>query len=341
MTFGLFCLNETYDNSVADALEHQVALVELADTLGFEEAWFGEHHFNRFSVIPDPVAMLAYAAARTRTIRLGTAGFLAPFYHPVRLAESIALLDQLSGGRIDVGFAKGGFAPDSRHLLDSPADQRNLMFESVDLVRQLLETAPVSHDGTYHRLEAITLAPRPLQERLPFYIATFASEATIRFAAERGYGLMLSQGASLKECIEVQAYYRSIAGHDPEIVLLRMLCIAQTSEAARSEMLPAVDHFVRSMQAAQKSLPQPRFDREHYDALLRERSAFFNGERFVENAICGTAAECLETVKTFHKELSHVHLALKPASPDPERNREILTCFAREVRPHVTSKGIQ
>ena len=97
----------------------QLRLVEMADQLGFDEAWFGEHHFNGFSVIPDPATMIAYAAARTNKIRLGTAGFLAPFYHPIRLAESIAVLDNLSQGRINVGVAKGGFAPDTKHFVRS------------------------------------------------------------------------------------------------------------------------------------------------------------------------------------------------------------------------------
>jgi alkanesulfonate monooxygenase SsuD/methylene tetrahydromethanopterin reductase-like flavin-dependent oxidoreductase (luciferase family) len=335
MKIGLFCLSENYSGNIQESIMEQLRLVELADELGFDEAWFGEHHFNAFSVIPDPAAMIGYAAGRTGCIRLGSAGFLAPFYHPVRLAESIAVLDNLSGGRINAGFAKGGFAPDTRYLLQNKEDLRALMYESVEAIDALLHGNDTEYSGDFVQTRNIPIAPHPIQTRVPFFIATFSSEETIAFAARHGYGLMMSQGASLEECIEARNLYRSIAGHDPQMVIMRVFYVADTYEEASRAILPGIDHFVRCMQAAQAEQTQPMFDLEAYEQLLNERKGFFNGQKFFDNAILGTPQKCIATIKTIQKELNHVHLVLKPSSTDHGQNRWMLSRFNAQIRPYI------
>ncbi|MBV5320367.1 MAG: LLM class flavin-dependent oxidoreductase [Sulfuricurvum sp.] len=335
MKIGLFCLSENYSGNVQESIMEQLRLVELADELGFDEAWFGEHHFNAFSVIPDPAAMIAYAAGRTGCIRLGTAGFLAPFYHPVRLAESIALLDNLSGGRINAGFAKGGFAPDTRYFLQNKEELRALMYESVEAIDALLHEHDTEYNGDFVQTRNIPIAPHPIQARVPFFIATFSSEETIAFAARHGYGLMMSQGASLEECIEARNLYCSIAGYEPEMVIMRVFYVADTYEEASHAVLPAIDHFVRCMRAVQEEQTQPTFDLEAYELLLNERKGFFNGQKFFDNAILGTPEQCIATIKTIQKELNHVHLVLKPSSTDHTQNRWMLSQFNTQIRPYI------
>jgi alkanesulfonate monooxygenase SsuD/methylene tetrahydromethanopterin reductase-like flavin-dependent oxidoreductase (luciferase family) len=335
MKIGLFCLTEHFGGSVSESIMEQLRLVELADQLGFDEAWFGEHHFNGFSIIPDPCAMIAFAAARTGCIRLGTAGFLAPFYHPVRLAESIAVLDNLSGGRINAGFAKGGFAPDTKHFSRDPDNLRNAMFETAEAVDELLHTQNVSYDGAFVSFDNVTLQPKPLQKRIPFFVATFANPDTIRFAARQGYGLLMSQGATLVECIEARKIYRSIAKIDPEIVLMRVFCVAESYDDAYRITRPSIDHFVKSMRAASSEIPAPKWNREQYDAILKEREAFFDGQKFFDNGIIGTYRECLQTIKTIQKELPNIHLVLKPSSADASQNRAMLNVFNTHIRPHI------
>ncbi|UFS62586.1 LLM class flavin-dependent oxidoreductase [Sulfurimonas sp. HSL-3221] len=334
MHIGLFCLAEDYSGDTAQSLHEQLRLVEAAERLGFDEAWFGEHHFNNFSVIPDPALMLAYAAARTQHIRLGTAGFLAPFYHPVRLAESIAVLDNLSGGRINAGFAKGGFAPDTRHFLQQKEELRSIMFETVEAVELLLQRRGVDFEGDFLQIRNSTVTPRPLQKQLPFYVATFASEATIHFAATHGYGLMMSQGATLRDCVEAQNFYRMVAGHDPEMIVMRVFAVADSDAEAQRAALPAIDHFVKCMRAAQREQPQPGFDAENYEALLRERSAFFDGQAFFENAILGNPDTCIARIDALTRALPNLHLSLKPAGRDADTDIAMLERFNAEIRPH-------
>jgi len=335
MKIGLFCLSENYSGNVTESILEQLRLVELADELGFDEAWFGEHHFNAFSVIPDPASMIAYCAASTERIRLGTAGFLAPFYHPVRLAESISVLDNLSKGRINAGFAKGGFAPDTRHFVRSKEELRTIMFETVEAVDLLLHGKPTTYHGEFVQIDQALITPLPIQNEIPFYVATFSSEETIAFAAQKGYGLLLSQGATLHECVEANNFYRSIAGHDPEMVLMRVFYVASTTTEAHHGAIPGIDHFVKCMRAVQAEQSQPHFDQENYSLLLREREAFFDGQKFFDNGIIGTSSECLESIKIIKKELPNVHLVLKPSSADSLQNREMLCIFNTQIRPYI------
>jgi alkanesulfonate monooxygenase SsuD/methylene tetrahydromethanopterin reductase-like flavin-dependent oxidoreductase (luciferase family) len=335
MKIGLFCLSEHFGGTVTESIADQLRLVELADELGFDEAWFGEHHFNGFSVIPDPAVMIAYAAARTKQIRLGTAGFLAPFYHPVRLAESIAVLDQISGGRINAGFAKGGFAPDNKHFNRDPDDLRQAMFETVEAVDDLLHADNISAKGEFVSFGQVTIKPKPLQQHLPIFVATFSNPDTIRFAARRGYGLLFSQGASLTECLEAQRLYASLAGFNPEIVLMRVFCVAETTESAYRTARPAVDHFVKSMRAVSAEKMQPAWNRQNYDAILREREAFFDGRNFIDQGVIGTPQKCLDTLNTIRRALPDVHLILKPSSADPGQNRAMLYAFNTKIRPQL------
>jgi len=335
MKIGLFCLTEHFEGTAHESIMEQLRLVMLADKLGFDEAWFGEHHFNGFSVIPDPSIMIAYASVKTDYIRLGTAGFLAPFYHPVRLAESISMLDHLSNGRINAGFAKGGFAPDTKHFNRDPDDLRNAMFEIAEAVDGLLNSQNNSFNGKYASFKNVNLHPKPLQGHIPFYVATFSNPDTIHFAAQRGYGLLMSQGASIEECKEAQKLYRSIAGFDPQIVLMRIFCVAKNYKDAYDIARPSIDHFVKSMRAASSEIPPPKWNREKYDAILNEREAFFDGQKFFDNAIIGTISQCTEAIQTIKRELSNIHLALKPSSNDFEQNYDMLVEFNTRIRPHI------
>ncbi|MBD2434003.1 LLM class flavin-dependent oxidoreductase [Fischerella sp. FACHB-380] len=104
MKTGLFCNYEDNHQSVQRAISEQVTLIQHAESLGFEEAWVTEHHFNDFSVSSSILVLLAHLAAVTSTIRLGSAAVLLAFHNPILVAESIATLDHLCYGRLALGI---------------------------------------------------------------------------------------------------------------------------------------------------------------------------------------------------------------------------------------------
>lgn len=333
MKWGIFCLFESFEKDSVKAINSQLNLVEYAERLGFDEAWFAEHHFNDFSVCPSPSLLLASAASRTKNIRLGTAGYLAPFYDAIRLSEEVATLDILSNGRLNLGFAKGAFAPDCKHFNTSTENLRPKLLESAKAVDMLLNSHDaVSFNGKFVKFNDVDIEPKRVQDKIPTFIATFASDETIEFAAKMGWGLMLSQGIDLKECKEAVRKYKEISGDEPEVVLLRTFYVADTDDEARAKARMTTDHFVKSMRAASSFNKTPNFNKKRYEELIKERNAFFDGDKFFQNGIIGSVQTCVEKCFEIMMSLKNVHVALKPLGTSEFENRLLLDRFAREVK---------
>jgi len=160
MRIGLFC---TYENPAADqraAYAAQTRLVEHAEALGFDEAWIAEHHFNPDALSPSCLPIMAFLAAKTRRMRLGSAAVLLPCHSPLKVAEDLATLDLLSDGRLDFGVGKGGpFPMQNKHFGLAPEEARGKLAEGLDLVTRLLYEGNVSFNGRYYQADGINLQP--------------------------------------------------------------------------------------------------------------------------------------------------------------------------------------
>ena len=147
----------------------------LAEELGFETMWLGEHHFGPYAVgdIPNPILLGADLAARTSRIRIGQMANIAPWWHPIRLAEDLAILDNMTGGRVEVGFGRGiwpyegpQFHPNADPRRDS--ENRVLFRETVEIVREIWKNEYFSYHGTnYHFLPKTPYSPIPSILRIP------------------------------------------------------------------------------------------------------------------------------------------------------------------------------
>ncbi|WP_304546101.1 LLM class flavin-dependent oxidoreductase [Sulfurimonas microaerophilic] len=322
MKLGIFLLTENYHKTPHIAILNDVELAVYVESLGFDEVWFAEHHFNSFSVIPNPSLMMAYVAAKTSKISIGSAAFLAPFYQPLRLAEEISTLDNLSMGRINAGFAKGGFALDLKNFQASSEELRVRLFNNV---REIDETL-------YEKEE---FYPKPIQSKIPFYIATFSSKESIEFAARNNYGLMFSQGATIEECEEAVAYYKQLSGLEPEVVLMRVFYTSHNAVEAYENAVVATDHFVKSMRSLNAFKEQPSFNQANYTALLDQRYQFFDAKKFMSCAVVGSVDECRKEFLDIKRRINKLHLVLKPASVDARRIRKTLKLFHEEIQPYI------
>ncbi len=153
----------------ADELLRQAS---LAETLGYESFWLPENHFSGEGAIPEPLMLLAAVAAGTRTIRLGTTSYLLPLRHPVAAAEQVAVLDQLSAGRVILGVGRG-FAPGTFDAFNVKASEKREIFaESLALMRRAWQGEAISDDGT------TLIWPRPVQTpHPPIWVAAFGPKA--------------------------------------------------------------------------------------------------------------------------------------------------------------------
>jgi alkanesulfonate monooxygenase SsuD/methylene tetrahydromethanopterin reductase-like flavin-dependent oxidoreductase (luciferase family) len=152
-------------------IDQQIELVCCAEALGFSDVWLTEHYFTGESVYNDSLMFAAALAMKTSRIRLGFAVVQAPFHHPVRLATQLALLDNLSKGRIDVGIGKGTVYNEYEfvgHGLRSD-DSRERMEEAVEIIERAWGGEPFEYDGKFHKLKVPALRPKPVQARPPLW----------------------------------------------------------------------------------------------------------------------------------------------------------------------------
>ena len=153
----------------AQRIDDQIAQVCLAEHLGFHDVWLTEHYFTGESVYNDAILFASALAMRTERIRIGFAVVQMPFHHPVRLATQLALLDNLSKGRIDVGIGKGTVYNEYEfvgHGLRSD-DGRERMEEGLDLLQRAWREAPLKFDGKFYQVEVPEIRPRPVQQPHP------------------------------------------------------------------------------------------------------------------------------------------------------------------------------
>src|SRR6476619_867648 len=176
------------DHYWREALE----LTQLAEQLGFTNVRTVEHYFLSYGgYSPDPLIFLSAAAAVTRSLRLVTGAVLPVFNHPLKLAGEIGMADGISGGRLEVGFARA-FLPHEFARFGVDMDSSRARFEEgVATIRRLLTEEQVEHRGEFHTFPATTSLPRPTQlPHPPLWVAALSSEQSFRRAGEMGCGIM-------------------------------------------------------------------------------------------------------------------------------------------------------
>ncbi len=218
--------------------ERALQRIEIMDRTGYDAVWLAEHHFHSFSVCPSVHMMGTHVAARTRRLRIGTAVSLAAFYHPLRLAEEVALLDVLSGGRVNWGAGRG-FDRTEFAAFGVPQEESAARFqETVDVVLRAWTEERLTYAGRFFRCEDVEVLPKPLQKpRPPVWLAASSPEAITR-AAAGGFTIMMDPHSSHVEIARKRELYRaalegaafSMAGR--EIPMARLLAIAPTARAA-------------------------------------------------------------------------------------------------------------
>jgi len=166
-----------------------------AEELGFDSVWLSEHHFTSEGYLPCLPAALGTLAARTSRVRLGTAVLLAPLHHPLRLAEDLAVVDQLCGGRLDVGVAPG-YKPGEFATLGVPKGERGARTdETIEILQLAWRGEPFSYAGRHFRFDDVVVTPPPAQQPGPPIWVGGSSMAAARRAARWGAGFMPDSGA--------------------------------------------------------------------------------------------------------------------------------------------------
>ena len=335
MQIGLFHSIQWPEGSdQRDRYEQALAQAVRADELGFDSVWLTEHHFSRHGIVSDSLMVLAHLAARTQRVRLGTAVSVLPLHHPLRLAEAAATVDQLSGGRLDLGIGRGYQPGEFRGFGVDIADKNDRFAEALDVLRKVWAAdGPVTHEGRFWSFEDAAPQPRPVQRpHPPLWVATDSPDGLARCAAE-DWGVLLPQGTSLTVTAQqMKRYAEALAGvgAGPErgrAYLARAAHVAATDEQAWAEAEGPYKDFLgyadklRKATSAGAAGGRSPFD---LDADLRD-SALFGSPETVLSRLRDIRELGIERVMLF------VHLGGLPH----ETILSSLDLLAREVLPVV------
>jgi len=195
MRAWMFQIGQRYDQSRTTEATYENCLEEavLAESLGFNGVWAAEHHFSNYAIFPNPLLYLAGLARETSTLRLGTMAVVLPMHNPIRVAEEGAMVDQLSGGRLEIGLARGYTPFEYKNLGADFADTQTLMDEGVEILQKYWANDDVEHHGKHWDIDQLTIVPRPRQAAPPIWYAC-GSGSSIEKAFVGGMNPIQSQG---------------------------------------------------------------------------------------------------------------------------------------------------
>jgi limonene 1,2-monooxygenase len=167
-----------------------IDLVEMLDKLGYDEFWCGEHHSSGWEMIASPEMFLAAAGERSKRIKLATGVVSLPYHHPFNVAQRMVQLDWMTGGRAIFGSGPGALASDAHTLNIDPMVQRDQQDEAIGVIRRLMRGERVSHKSDWFTLQDAALQLLPLQEEMPFAVASQISPSGMTLAGKHGIGVI-------------------------------------------------------------------------------------------------------------------------------------------------------
>jgi alkanesulfonate monooxygenase SsuD/methylene tetrahydromethanopterin reductase-like flavin-dependent oxidoreductase (luciferase family) len=237
MEFGLFDQIDANGRPLAQQLDERLELAAAADAAGLRAYHIAEHHATPLSVVPALGAMLGAMARETRRLRLGPLVYLLPLYSPLRLLEEIAVLDQLSHGRLDVGVGRGISPYELAYHNVDPAQAPAMFAESFEVLRRGLRDTRLDFEGAYYRYRDVPLVVRPLQQPHPPLWYASSTESGSRWAGSLGLDFCtLGPTAQAGRCVRAYREGRAAAPAagraSPRIGVFRQLVIADDDAAA-------------------------------------------------------------------------------------------------------------
>ena len=252
MHVGLFVEERRRGTSEATALAEAVQLAEAADAWGLDGVWLGEIHFNPArSVQSAPLTLASFLAARTRRVRIGTAVTVLPLANALRIAEDVATVDHLSGGRFDLGIGRSG-SPRAYDVLNIPYAESQARFEeALVIMKEAWKGEAFSFEGKFHRFENVTVAPRPVQQPHPPLRMAANSAETFGFVGRMGLPLFVGlRDLDIPELPRHLSTYRAAwrhAGHqgDGDVSLRIPVYAAPSHQAAVEEPRENITYFFR------------------------------------------------------------------------------------------------
>ncbi|MBB2912327.1 alkanesulfonate monooxygenase SsuD/methylene tetrahydromethanopterin reductase-like flavin-dependent oxidoreductase (luciferase family) [Streptosporangium becharense] len=349
MKFSTFHLFHRFDGqSFKDVYDHHLRLIELAEELGFHGVRLAEHHFRDYGVVPNLFTMLAAMAARTDRIRLGTGVVVLPLHNPIHVAEEAAMVDVLSGGRLELGIGRGYQSFEFQGFGVELAEARDRFDEALEVVLGLWGAGAFRHEGKFYRTgTGVELVPRPLQSPFPPIHVAAVSPETVTMYAGRGLPILADPAAPFHKVVGAARTWRETAertGHDvtgAELVVARSVYVAPTLERAREDQAAFEAGFDRGRIFNRESAPiDPRTGRaaqgfEYYQDRYLKGGSLSNDFRWEQLEVIGDPGRVIGQIRLL-RDAGFANLLCDFGSTRPMPAAElekVMRFFAAEVMP--------
>ncbi len=237
MQFGVFDHLDRNDGlSLADLYETRLKIIEAYDRLGFYAYHVAEHHATPLGLAPSPSVFLAAIAQRTRALRFGPLVYALPLYHPIRMIEEICMLDQMSRGRLEIGFGRGSVGVELAYYGQNPEHAQEIYAEALELLLQGLTAKSLTFHGRFFNFDAVPMELEPYQKpHPPIWYGVHAPDSARR-AARKGLRVVsLDAVPATRAAFDAfRAEWRDAWGSTPLPLmgLGRFIVVAETDEAA-------------------------------------------------------------------------------------------------------------
>lgn len=338
MKFGTFLLMQSPSfRPSQEVYARAIELSQAAETLNYENVWLGEHHFSTYGYLARPAQLASYIAAKTTRLRVGTAVIVVPLHHPLVVAEEIALLDLLSGGRADIGFGRGYQHYEFERFGYVLDEARGRFDEAVDIITKSFEGKPFSYEGKIFQIPETTVFPTIVQKpHPPIYIVAqspYAIEATVRRGfnvLSGGYGVAVNRLAEFGDIMK-RVVDQVKPARTPHVSVQRAVYCTKNEADARD----AAEHARWNMRVT-LSL------RNHYEQVEKGRAIPVVAEKeptidelLDRYLVIGTPETCRRHIKTLQERvgITHFNCSFWIGDLDQTRVLRSMELFAKEVMP--------
>ena len=338
MDIGTFLLMQSPSaRSSEEIYARGLEQAQAAEALGFRNVWLGEHHFSTYGYLSRPLQLATYIAAKTTRLRVGTAVIVVPLHHPLLVAEEIAMLDVLSGGRADVGLGRGYQRYEFERFglqLDSGGQRWD---EGLDILLKAFERKPFTYEGKLYNIPETSIYPKPVQKPRPPIWITAQSPYSIEAAVRRGLNVLTGGfGVPIERLADFGRFFGKVVEdtkppRQPLVGVQRAVYVTkdaadarEAAEQARWNMrvtLSLRNNYERVENG--HAIPIPAKSEPTIDELL---------DRFL---VVGTPDTCIRQIKRVQEVvgLSHFNCSFWFGDVDQSRVLRSMELFAHEVMP--------
>jgi alkanesulfonate monooxygenase SsuD/methylene tetrahydromethanopterin reductase-like flavin-dependent oxidoreductase (luciferase family) len=317
--------------------------IELADELGFDSVWLAEHHFSKYGILGSPVNFGMAVAERTKRITIGTAVVVLPLHHPLRLAEDIAALDVLSGGRVSIGVGRG-YQPSEFAGFGVPLEESKLRYqETLDVLRLALSQESFSYHGKIFQYDNITTYPRPFTPGGPPILQGTVSPESFRERGAAGesiitspnftpLGIMQKNFGLYRESMKANGF--DISTYD--LPFMQQVWCGEGTDGLREAAQAALNYYKSVGKVIPGSEEAIEQERAYYAAVAKNIELLTLEQTLTHGGNFGSAERVIETIEMLSEQLGINHYIgwLRIPSLDRRAALRSMEEFAAKVIPH-------